>query len=112
MKTSWWIGIIMVFIITQLWANTMEAQASGVDMNFFQNIFQSRWVDFSNPLSAIVSIPIVTYLVISTLLGMLFFDYPTIFHGDWVWFRTILLWPLSIAFVWSTMMALKGTPSV
>lgn len=112
MKTSWWIGIIILFIICQMWSNTLETQATGTSASFFQDIFQSKWVDFSNPLSGLISIPILGLSVIFTLLRMLFFDYPTIFHGDWAWFRTIFLWPLSIAFIWSTMMALKGTPSV
>ena len=111
MKTSLLIGCVFVFAIAHLTCATIQGDATGSSMSSFQSIFNIDWTQ-GGLLSAIISIATIPFTFVFALIKMLLFlDYGTIFHGDWVWARTLLLWPASVGVFYAIVMSLRGTAS-
>lgn len=122
MKMSWLIGIMFLFVVTTLTCATIEGGTAlgykggeAVEksaMEVLEERFEVQGTDFSNPITGIVSIVRVTWAWFAGLLSILFFDYPSIFYGDYDYFRLVFLWPISIAFIGAIVLAIvRGTSS-
>jgi len=111
MKTTLLVGCVFLFAIAHLTCSTIEGGATGSSMGTFQNIFDISWAS-GNWLDTIIAVATIPFTFVWALFKMLLFlDYGTIFQGDWVWARTLLLWPLSVGMIYAIIMSLKGTPS-
>ena len=110
MKTSWTIGFFFVWVITHLTCSTLENSNIGGDMATFDSIFTVEWAAVSNPLQGIWAAAVIGWNLISAFFGaLLFLNYTTIFQGDWEWFRTIFLWPITVAMFWGIIKELRGS---
>ena len=111
MKTAWWIGIFFVFVVAQMTAATLEASATGASGSVWGGLFDVSGMEFSNPLSAVWSVVVMTWEFLSNVLTLLLWNYPSIFHGSYAWFRMAFLYPLSAAVIIGVIMAIRGTSS-
>lgn len=100
-----------MFGIATLACVTIEEGTIGADSGLWQNLFDVEGLEFSNPITAVYSVLVFAWGLISDLLGILFFQYDSIFYGDWIWFRTIFLYPISVAMIIAFTLAVRGTSS-
>ena len=111
MKTSLLIGCVFIFAIAHLTCATIQGDATGTNMGAFESVFN---IDFAegNWLDAVIAVATIPFTFVWALFSMLLFlDYGTVFHGNWVWFRTLFLWPLRVGMIYTVIMSLKGTAS-
>jgi len=111
MKTSLLIGMFFVWGIAHFICLTIQGDTTGADMGTWYSFFYVPWAEM-NLLTQILTVVLVPFtLVVSIFKMLLFLDYGTIFQGDYVWFRTLILWPISGAIMYGIFMNMRGASS-
>jgi hypothetical protein len=83
---KWLIGIAVLFI-------GLSAICSWLGGSYFEGAPAER-------LQALMSMPFPPTLTwAGNFWAMLWFDYPAIFHGNWLIFKYILFWPISFGLI-------------
>ena len=112
MRLTLLIGTVFLWGIAHFACSTIEGGTTGADMSTYFNVLSIDWAQINSPIEWIATVAFLPFAFIWGLLKMLLFlNYGTIFQGDYVWIRTLFLWPLSIGLVYGLVMNLRGTSS-
>ena len=111
MKTSWFIGIIMLFGIFTVISGIIEMNTMGSDdISILQSLMQPQIPEFTNPLGAVFAVVNVAWDYLQVLWDVLWFDY-AFFQGQWLYVKYLVFWPISVALVISLVFVLRGVGS-
>lgn len=110
MKTSWLIGMVMLFVVCTITSGISEGTYFGGGAGTIWNAITSfKTVDISNPLTVTYGVAIAVYEMMTGLFEILTWDY-SMFVGVWAVIRW-LLFGISVGIVISLLLALRGTSS-
>ena len=121
MKTSWAIGLILLFAVCQALcgiaqgSSTPIPQVSGATGTFSSDSLQAevtgvQGADVSNPISAVYSLVSNAWSYCKWFTDALTWNYPEIFQGNFVYFK-YFLWAVSVGFGLSIVSMLRGVHS-
>lgn len=111
MKTSWFIGLFMLFGMLQLISGVIEMTTLGEgEVSTLQALMTAPVVDLSNPISALTSVMSVGWDYLGNLWDVFWFNY-SFFQGQWLLVKYIVFIPISIAMIISLVMMLRGVGS-
>lgn len=118
MKTSWVIGLVFLFILMQILTSIAIGSdtllpATGGDFNTGQldTLMKPSGFDFSNPLVAVYSVVKGVWSFFVAFINMLFWNYPTLFTGNWIYVKWLVFMPISGAMVFSIIVIMRGSSS-
>lgn len=110
MKTSWLIGLVMLFVILTVITGVMEmSYLGGAEASRLQRLMQPDVPAYTNPLGAITAYVTATWDYIQNLWGIFWFDYP-FFQGSWAILRYIFM-AVSIGVIVSLVAVIRGVGS-
>lgn len=111
MKTSWLIGMVMLFVICTITdgiaAGTYFGGGAGT---LFDTASSFKTLDVSSPLTSSYGVIIKVFSMMKGLWQIISWDFPHIFHGVWAIIRW-LLFAISVGIIISLLLALRGTAS-
>ena len=114
MKTSWIIGIWILFIGGSIISGIVEMQylsGSTDEAGVFTNLMTAPVLgDNVNLFTIIGAVIKITVGWVGAIWDMLWWDY-AFFTGGWVIFKWVLLFPLSIGLITTIVMAIRGVGS-
>jgi len=105
MKTSWVIGLIMLFIIMTVISGICE-------MTYLPATEESRLWVLLHPFEgfrSILDLPEMVFDWAVNLWGMFWFDY-AFFQNEWIIVK-YLFWSISIGLIWSILSTIRGVGS-
>jgi hypothetical protein len=115
MNTKWYLFLITMFAGFQLLASAASggapfpATGSGFNLGILNAWMTPTGFDpISNPLLAVVTIINQVWSYIQTFLNMLFWNYPALLYGNWLYLKILFLYPLSGAAIFSIVQMLRG----
>ena len=110
MRTTWIVGICMLFLIGTGISLTLEKQYAGTGLvDTFLALMRPDFVSFTNPLIAIGGFFIMVWEWIQVLWSVFWWDY-SFFTGVWEIFKYVG-WCISIGIVVSIILAIRGVGS-
>jgi hypothetical protein len=112
MKTSWFIGMVMLFMVLSVIANICEMNYLGAgEVSTMQKLMQPDIPAYSNPVGAVVAYITVAWDYIKELWAIFWFDYP-FFTGSMQLVRMAIFMPVSIGIIISIVLAaIRGVGS-
>lgn len=110
MRTTWVVGICMLFFIGTGISLTLEKQYAGTGLvDTFFALMKPDFASFTNPLTAIGGFFILVWDWIQALWSVFWWDY-SFFTGTWAILK-YLGWCVSIGIIVSIVMAIRGVGS-
>jgi len=110
MKTSWLIGMVMLFVICTITSGIQEGTYFGGGAGTIWNALTSfKTIDIANPLTVTYGVAIAVYEMMTGLFQILTWDF-SMFVGVWAVIRW-MLFGISVGMVISLLLALRGTSS-
>ena len=113
MKTSYFIGLSILFVVLTLISGICEldyAKSIG-SITHLEALMKPDIPSYNNPIGAVAAYITVAWSYVQTLWSMLWFDY-AFFDGGWIWIRYIFFIPISIGLVLTLVLSIfKGVGS-
>ncbi len=110
MRTTWIVGITMLFFLGTAISLTLEKQYAGTGIiDTFFTLMRPDFSSFTNPLTAIGGFFIMMWDWIKALWSVFWWDY-SFFVGSWEILK-YLGWCVSIGIIVSIVLAIRGTSS-
>lgn len=111
MKTSWFIGLFMLFGVLTLINGIIEMSTlSEGEVGVLQALMSPPTVNFSNPIGAITGIMSIAWDYLSNLWDIFWFNYAQ-FQGQYLLIKYIFFIPISLGMIVSLVMMLRGVGS-
>lgn len=107
MKTSWLIGLFVLFVVLHLITGVMEMSYMGAREVSRLQVLMQPGVIFSNWLPWAIVTAAATY--IANFFNMLMFNYPTIFQGPYLIVKYALFIPISLGILVTLVLGVIGT---
>ncbi len=113
MSSKWIIGLMMLWVILTILANTAEQQAlmGTGQTSTLMAFMRPEGMNLDNPVTAIVSIITNVWTYFKLIINVLFFNYPVLWQGSGIYIYFALFLPVSIGFVVSVIALLRGASS-
>ncbi len=109
--SKWIAGISMLYIgclaLSLIAEHSLSANAS--DMNVFTSLLSPTSTDFGNPIAALNTLWTDAWQYIKLLFQIIFLWFPDLWTGAWLWFYYFILFPITLATIFSIMSMLRGT---
>lgn len=115
MKSSWFLGICVLFVGLQMLASVMSggalipATGGNITVATMTSWLTPTGLDINNPLFGIVSLVVGVWNFIVGILNAVFFNYPELFQGFGLYVKYFVFWPVSAAFVLSLVIVMRGS---
>lgn len=111
MKTSWFIGILVMFGVFTIISGVIEATTLGEDeVGLFKTLMTPPVIDSTHPLGVVFSVMSVAWDYLKNLFDILWFNY-AFFQGQWLIIKYIFFLPISVAIIISLIFVLRGVGS-
>ena len=110
MKTSWLVGMVMLFVFCTIQSGiSEETYFGGGAGTIWKAITSFQTIDIANPLSVTFGVGIAVYDFFKGLYQILTWDF-SMFQGVWAIFRWVFM-GISVGMIVSLLLALRGTTS-
>lgn len=111
MKTSWMIGMVMIFVactvLDGIPAGTYFGGGAGT---IWTAVSSFKTIEIANPVSLAFGLALAVWEMIVGIFQILTWNYPNIFVGAWAIVRWVLF-GITVGMVVSLLLALRGTSS-
>jgi hypothetical protein len=113
MKTSWIIGVMMLYISIFFYGSIMtNANTLSGEMGHIFNLAQPTGLDLSNLITAAYSVSTEVWYYMVIFIEAIFLWFPGLWTGNWFFVWLFLCVPICIGMIFGIITMLRGSSSV